>query len=200
MDQAATVEHRRGSRPRELKLTAWNLEKGGKMRSFRITVNDRTYMADVEQIDSDRSDIIVDGMKFETEFVNRGQISTWIVRADQKTIRAQTEVQGDSVRAWLLGTPFFASIQPVPPGSRPKSSLLHEGKQASMKIRALMPGRVTSVIVKENDKVEAGSPLLILEAMKMQNEITAPIPGRVRSIYVRDGENVKKDSVLIEVG
>lgn len=63
-----------------------------------------------------------------------------------------------------------------------------------------MPGRVTSILVKEADYVELGSPLLILEAMKMQNEISSPIAGRIRSIGVREGETVKKDALLMEIG
>jgi len=73
------------------------------------------------------------------------------------------------------------------------------GKNAFGEIRAVMPGRITSVLVKLNDRVESGAPLLILESMKMQNEIVSPKSGRVKSIRVADGATVKKDSVLIEI-
>jgi biotin carboxyl carrier protein len=63
-----------------------------------------------------------------------------------------------------------------------------------------MPGRVTSVLVKENDHVDIGSPLMILEAMKMQNEISSPVIGQVKSIRVKEGETVKKDAFLMEIG
>jgi biotin carboxyl carrier protein len=62
-----------------------------------------------------------------------------------------------------------------------------------------MPGRITSILVREGELVSEGSPLLILEAMKMQNEITSPIPGRVKSVLVREGATVKKDATLIIV-
>jgi pyruvate carboxylase subunit B len=63
-----------------------------------------------------------------------------------------------------------------------------------------MPGRITSILVKEGDEVKEGTPLLILEAMKMQNEIASPASGCVRKIFVRDGESVKKDAVLVSIG
>lgn len=71
------------------------------------------------------------------------------------------------------------------------------GGSVGGEIRALMPGRITSILVREGEDVGVGAPLLVLEAMKMQNEITSPRSGRVRSIRVREGETVKKDAVLV---
>jgi len=67
------------------------------------------------------------------------------------------------------------------------------------RVRALMPGRITSVLVKETDRVEIGSPLLILEAMKMQNEIVSHVAGTVKSIHVKEGETVRKEALLVEI-
>ena len=66
-------------------------------------------------------------------------------------------------------------------------------------VRALMPGRITSTLVQEQDSVSEGAPLLILEAMKMQNEITSPIEGKVKAVFVHEGESVKKDAPLLLV-
>jgi biotin carboxyl carrier protein len=71
------------------------------------------------------------------------------------------------------------------------------GKTSAGQIRALMPGRITSILVKQGDHVKEGTPVLILEAMKMQNEIISPTSGKIRSIFVREGETVKRDSALI---
>lgn len=170
------------------------------MRSYRVTINDRTYVANVEQTAADKLSITFNGAKFETELASKGEISTWIVRSDSKTVRTQAETHGDMIHVWQSGLPFSASIHPVPLGGLRTPASPAQGRQNSCQIRALMPGRVTSVIVRENDRVEAGSPLLILEAMKMQNEIAAPVGGQVKFIHVREGETVKKHSVLIEIG
>jgi biotin carboxyl carrier protein len=66
-------------------------------------------------------------------------------------------------------------------------------------VTALMPGRVVAVRVKEGDAVEAGQVLLILEAMKMENEIRAPKAGAVKSVPVSVGSNVNKGDVLAVV-
>ncbi len=62
-----------------------------------------------------------------------------------------------------------------------------------------MPGTVVEVLVKEGDKVTAGDPLLVAEAMKMETEIQAPIDGTVKTINVAKGETVNPDEILIEI-
>jgi biotin carboxyl carrier protein len=64
--------------------------------------------------------------------------------------------------------------------------------------RAPMPGLVVKVEVKEGDVVAAGDRLLIVEAMKMENELRASAPGTVRKVTVAAGDTVKRDQVLIE--
>lgn len=67
-------------------------------------------------------------------------------------------------------------------------------------VKAIMPGRVVRVLVEEGSVVEKGAGLVILEAMKMENEIAAPAAGTVRKIYAAAGETVEggADLVLIE--
>jgi len=64
-------------------------------------------------------------------------------------------------------------------------------------IDAPMPGLILDIRVKEGDKVAEDSPLLILEAMKMENVITSPREGIVKSISVKVGETVDKKQLLI---
>ncbi len=62
-----------------------------------------------------------------------------------------------------------------------------------------MPGTVIDVLVKEGDKVDAGDPVLITEAMKMETEIQAPIAGTVKTVYVTKGDSINPDETLIEI-
>ena len=65
-------------------------------------------------------------------------------------------------------------------------------------IKAPMPGLIIDLRVKEGDHVKAGDPLLILEAMKMENVIKAAGDSIVKSLKVKKGESVEKNQVLIE--
>lgn len=62
-----------------------------------------------------------------------------------------------------------------------------------------IPGKVVSILVKIGDSVKMGDPVLIVEAMKMENEIHAPKDGVVREFFVSEGDNVMPDEVLIRI-
>jgi len=66
-------------------------------------------------------------------------------------------------------------------------------------IKPPMPGRIVSVFVKPGDLVKLGTPLLTLEAMKMQNEIASPLDGTVKSVLISPGDSVASDQVLVVV-
>jgi biotin carboxyl carrier protein len=66
-------------------------------------------------------------------------------------------------------------------------------------VRAPMPGKIIDVIVRENSEVIRGEALVILEAMKMQNEIQSLVNGTVTRIGVKPGQNVMKDDILAEI-
>ncbi len=70
----------------------------------------------------------------------------------------------------------------------------------SFEIRAIIPGRVVAVVVAPGDTVEAGEPLLVVEAMKMQNELRAPRAGSVVRVAVGVGATVDVGDVLVVLG
>lgn len=67
-------------------------------------------------------------------------------------------------------------------------------------IRAPMPGMILRVEVAPGDTIEVGQPLLVIEAMKMENEIRAKVPGVVKEIHARPKQAVEKDDLLIKLG
>ncbi|WP_116124327.1 acetyl-CoA carboxylase biotin carboxyl carrier protein subunit [Lewinella sp. IMCC34183] len=66
-------------------------------------------------------------------------------------------------------------------------------------VTAPMPGLILQLMVAEGDEVEAGTPLLVLEAMKMENVIKAEGSGTVKTVHVTEGEAVDKRQLLIEM-
>lgn len=75
----------------------------------------------------------------------------------------------------------------------------HGGARKAAKVKPPMPGKIVSVAVQEGQEVKAGQLLLVLEAMKMQNEIPAPSPGVVKKVHVKPGQNVEAKDVLVEL-
>ena len=66
-------------------------------------------------------------------------------------------------------------------------------------IYTFIPGTVMKILVKEKHRVKKGEPILIFQAMKMDNIITAPITGIIKKIYVKVGDMVPKTQMLIEL-
>lgn len=76
--------------------------------------------------------------------------------------------------------------------TRPKALSIND-------ITSTMPGRIAKILVKIGDLVRKGDPLLILEAMKMENEIVSPVDGRVEDIFVSIGDSVNPDEALMRI-
>ena len=66
-------------------------------------------------------------------------------------------------------------------------------------IQSLIPGTIVKIFVKEGQVVEEGKPLLILEAMKMQNMIEMPFTAKIKKIHVAPKAKIPKETLLIEL-
>jgi pyruvate carboxylase subunit B len=78
------------------------------------------------------------------------------------------------------------------PSSRPRANRTGH-------VTTPMPGTVVAILKQPGDTVQAGDPVLVVEAMKMENEIQAPISGTVIAVYVSKGDNVTPDEALLEI-
>ena len=74
-----------------------------------------------------------------------------------------------------------------------------EGARGPGALRAPMPGLVVRVLVEAGQQVPQGAGLVVLEAMKMENELRAAAPGRVAAVRVRPGDTVEKGQSLVEL-
>ena len=87
---------------------------------------------------------------------------------------------------------------PAAPAAAPKAAA-PAGAAGAVTVKAPMPGNILDVKVKAGDSVKAGDVLVILEAMKMENEIVAPQDGTVASINVHKGDTVNSGDTLVSM-
>lgn len=73
------------------------------------------------------------------------------------------------------------------------------GVASAGQLDAPMPGKILDLLVAEGDEVEEGQPVIILEAMKMENELKAPATGKVVALDVSQNDNVEKNQSLLEI-
>ncbi len=70
--------------------------------------------------------------------------------------------------------------------------------QTHEKILSPMPGMIQRILISEQDDVSAGDPVVVLNAMKMENVLKSPVSGKVKEILVSEGEQVEKGKVLVQ--
>jgi len=146
-------------------------------RSFRITLNGKSHLVDFIEIEPGRFSLIIDGRQNVVRIKN--QKDSTLVMTERGTLEVL-------VRRGVIE----------------KERLKVRGKRGEEIIRAPMPGLVVGLKIKEGKEVRRGEVLLILEAMKMQNEIRSPVNGKVSKVLVEEGKTVDKGErlVVLETG
>ncbi len=153
-----------------------------------------------------------------------GSKLTFVVRARDATSYAVAIEGGESREVTVLAThPTLVvrvgrRVLELAPGTAPGRYELAGGREVEVQtegararergpatghpglVTAPMPGRVVKVLVAEGERVEAGAGLVVVEAMKMENEIAAPRAGAVARILVRAGDKVEREAPLLELG
>ncbi|HUS87021.1 MAG TPA: biotin/lipoyl-containing protein [Bacteroidales bacterium] len=120
------------------------------------------------------------------------------------------EVEGNLVRLEVNGTSYLVEIHKQmkqaktptlvrPILKEPQKSIEKKEGGPRTSIKAPLPGVIVSIAVKEGDRVTKGQLMLVMEAMKMENEIKAPNDGEVISIKVARGQSVLQEENLIEI-
>jgi len=121
---------------------------------------------------------------------------------------AVREVKGVSGEVAPVAAPVAEPVvkqevvaQPTPPKQEEKAPVAAPAPSAgAIKVTAPMPGNIWKLKTKVGDSVNKHDVLLILEAMKMENEIVAPEAGTVTNILVKEGDSVNPGQVMVELG
>ena len=107
------------------------------------------------------------------------------------------EVDGEPYRVRILGDGAAPTVGAAPAASGPTAAQRAGGDGA---IQAPMQGMVVKVKVKPGDRVRLGDVVVVLEAMKMQNDIVATVGGTVRDVFAKEGSIVAPNEVLMTIG
>ena len=120
------------------------------------------------------------------------------VIVDGKEFEVDVERSGDVFTATVKGKTFTIEVPEAPKMIQRKSSR-GGTKKKSGKISANIPGKISTIDVNVGDEVQEGQVVLILEAMKMQNEIQAPLSGRVAEVNCESGDSVEANTPLVVI-
>lgn len=143
------------------------------MKKFNVTVNGNLYEVEVEEV---------------------GKGSSYAPAATPVAAAPVVPVASAPASAPAAAPPA-APAPAAPKAAKPKA-----GKAGSVQVTAPMPGNIWKILVKEGQSVKKGDNMLILEAMKMENEILAPQDGVIAQIAVKEGSTVNTGDLMITLG
>jgi biotin carboxyl carrier protein len=138
----------------------------------------------------------IDGLAVEADAVAVSPAS-YSILINGKSFEVRLERLGAELRATIAGRDLSVAIQHEREGRRNRGgSVEAEGRQ---QVLAPMPGKIVRVLVSAGNPVRAGQGLLVVEAMKMQNEIRAPKSGMIDRVCVVEGQTVNAGEVVVIV-
>ena len=156
-----------------------------------VTIKGNTRVVDVSWVDADTLSLLDAGAVREIRLHARGDSGAVGVEIGGRLYEAMV-----SADARLKSRPTGAAATDA--GAAGHSASV--GLGLSQAIKAPMPGRVLRVLVGVGDRVTARQPVLVVEAMKMENELRSPRDGVVTEVLVTPGAAVESNAVLIVVG
>tara|TARA_Y100000766_G_C18915886_1_gene611326 strand:+ start:1203 stop:1649 length:447 start_codon:yes stop_codon:yes gene_type:complete len=146
---------------------------------------------------SKKYNLVINNQNFEVEILNESN-GIFQVNVNGSVV----EVKDTSSQPVIISNQETIS-QP----SKIKSSEVQENKTSvdsvnvdkSGQIKAMMPGKVLEILINIGDEVSNGTPLLVIESMKMENTINSSLSGKVSNILVKVDDSVQYDQVMIEI-
>jgi len=162
---------------------------------YEVTIAEKVYRVELVRTEQEWK-CKLDGRELPLDVVSAqdGMLSLLLqgksYEVKQETVAAETNVVVGQER-------FSASVRD--PRSFRSRRRLSASEQGVMKIKAPMPGKVVRILAPAGSQVEMGQSVLVIEAMKMQNELKAPKTGVVKKINVEEGAAVDAGQALAEV-
>ena len=162
------------------------------MSKLSVTIDGHTFVVELHippGCDGEKLTAIVDGQRLQVAVscVDGSEQIEWLVVEGRPQ-----EIVVDRDLHWLRSTTGLHHFE-----VRDLETTVARPVSGDGRIKAPIPGLITRVLVQVGDQVEAGQPILVLEAMKMENIIKCPGDGTVKTVNVKKGDSVEKNQVLI---
>lgn len=141
---------------------------------YRVTIGDKTLELDWVRTGEHEASILVDGASHDITVEKTAEGFGVLIRGDRFDVDLK-----DAVKGVDLGR------------------VAHTGP---LKLVAPMPGKIVKVLVAQGEVVEAGRGVLVMEAMKMENELKAARAGTIQEIRVKEGQAVEMGALLLVIG
>lgn len=165
---------------------------------YYVTLEGTEYVIDVSPSADGAPRVTMGGKPVDLDVLAVGE--SLLLRIDGKVVDLTVEgappelglvAGGDRIYVRVESERVRAALAAKRPGA---------GGAGDLVVKSPMPGRVLKVLVAEGDEVERGTPLVVVEAMKMENELRATGAGKVTKVFVKPGQTVEGGAKLVQFG
>ncbi len=167
--------------------------------AYIATYEGKEYLIDIKKLEGNLYQVTIKDEKDQEKKllldVKRHGCCLFSVLSEGKSYEVDVDEREPNVYDVLVEGDHF-EIKVMDEMKKKLEKLLGTEEVAEGEIKTSMPGKVTKVFVTEGSEVKKGDPIVILEAMKMENEFKAPKDGVVKSIKVKEGDTVNAGAVL----
>lgn len=150
------------------------------MARYDLVINGSPYAVDVLDLGATHATVAVNGVTYSVE-----------IPGGSRPAFTPSPAPRPAVQRPAVSAPQAAPVRAVPVPQAPAGGEV---------VLAPMPGHILNVSVKVGDEIEAGDTVVVMEAMKMENEIKSHVPGKVTEVKVAKGQDVGVSEPLIVIG
>jgi len=166
--------------------------------TYIATTRGTTSRIQVEESQPNQFRVLIDGKEFSIDFLEpQRNILSLIIDGKSYEVDVDVEPDSDAFGVEIKGDHY--EIEVVEERKKKLAMKLSKGASGRQDLKSPMAGNVRKILVQAGESVVVGQVLLILEAMKMQNEIKSPIDGIIGSVSAREGITVSMGDPLCVV-
>jgi biotin carboxyl carrier protein len=162
---------------------------------YYATIDEQTFEIEINQL----GELCIDGECAVVDFQSIAGSSIYSLLLGNVSYEALVEARDECYEVLLQGTLYRVSVQDERMRRLAEAAQGFAPPSGEIAVKAPMPGLVVDVAVREGQAVKAGSILVILESMKMENELKAPRAGVISQVRVHRGQTVEQHETLVAI-
>jgi glutaconyl-CoA/methylmalonyl-CoA decarboxylase subunit gamma len=166
-------------------------------RTYQVTVGERTLRVQVRREGIAAFVRVDDGGEMQVDWRTlHGALHTLQIGDEQTELLASVSRDGE-VRMAIEGLEYTAEVVDEARARLASVAGARGGGHARLELKSPMPGLLVKILCSVGDEIHAGQPLVVLQAMKMENELSLPRAGKVTAISVEAGQTIEQGQVLV---
>ena len=165
--------------------------------AYKAMLGDQTYTISVHELDEHQYKIVID----DEEHIIDGRRLTghmYSLIVENKSFTVDVAEKDDEYTVAYEGKSFQVGVLDERKARRGGAGA-NLGEAGEKDVCSMMPGKVVELLVQAGEAVEKDQGVIIIEAMKMENEIRAPVAGTVKAVHVEAGQAVESGELLVEL-